>query len=333
MSIEPEAGFGGPLFVVGMPRSGTKLLREMLEQHPSIRFSHIETDFLPYWVFHWAELMPTSSPEQFASFHRKCLRLPFFVQNAENGVTVSCESWLQNCAAFTPAAVFEGLMRTVIGISPGDRATIWADKSPSYVRHIPLLLDQFPQARIVHIIRDARDYALSMRQAWQKSVLRAAQRWQDDVSKARADGRLHPASYMEMRYEDLLNDPVATIKAVASFLGIPYAAGMANPQRVVENLGAARSTSGLLRHNSGKYRNLITPRLVRRIEELAGPTLRELGYECSYRGQARRLPRWRMKLLQISDGVHLVQAGIARFGLMKSIRFYLTYFKISGNRR
>jgi hypothetical protein len=98
-------------------------------------------------------------------------------------------------------------------------------------------------------------------------------------------------------------------------------------------MGAARHTSGLLRDNSGKYRSQMSPRLVARIEELAGPTLRELGYECAYQGQALRLPRWRMKLLQIIDGGNLVHEGIARFGLMKSIRFYLTYFKISGNRR
>jgi hypothetical protein len=333
MITEPENTFVGPLFVVGMPRSGTKVLREMLEQHPSIRFSHIETDFLPYWVFNWSDLMPTESPEQFARFYSACLQLPFFVQNSENGVQVSCEGWLRNCADFTPAAVFEGLMRTVIGIRPADKATIWADKSPSYVRHIPLLLEQFPQARIVHIIRDARDHALSMRQAWRKSVLRAAQRWQDDVSKARGDGRAHPDSYIEVRYEDLLDNPARTLKMITVFLGIPYADEMINPQRVVENMGAARHTSGLLRDNSGKYRSLMSPRLVARIEELAGPTLRELGYECAYQGQPLPLPRWRMKLLQIIDGWNLVHEGIARFGLMKSIRFYLTYFKISGNRR
>ena len=47
------APFEGPLFLVGMPRSGTKLLRALLNRHPNISIMTNETEFLPYLVSHW----------------------------------------------------------------------------------------------------------------------------------------------------------------------------------------------------------------------------------------------------------------------------------------
>jgi hypothetical protein len=100
----------------------------------------------------------------------------------------------------------------------------------------------------------------------------------------------------------------------------------------VENKGAAKQTSGILRSNAEKYRTRMPAHLIARIEMIAGPTLRELGYPCEYLGEAIRLPRWRMWLLQWLDGWNVIHADVARLGLVRSIRYNLKYFRISGNR-
>ncbi len=54
MSRAPPSTWEGPLFIVGMPRSGTKLLRGLLSKHPRIRILAAETDFLPF-IEEWVE--------------------------------------------------------------------------------------------------------------------------------------------------------------------------------------------------------------------------------------------------------------------------------------
>ena len=323
----------GPLFLIGMPRSGTKLLREMLNQHPGIRILDVETDFLPYWASNWARLMPVRSRDRFLKFHDECLRTPFFVQCAERGIQIGGDDWYSACISLEPAAVFEGLIRCCLSLHRGDQSVIWGDKSPSYVRHIPLLIRLFPGARIVHIVRDARDYGLSVRRAWGKSILRAVQRWQDDVSKARQDGQHHAGSYVEIRYEDLLEAPRRTLESVCACIGLDFDERMLTPGRIVENLGAARDSRGILRGNTGKYLTQLSPGTVQKIESIAGTTLRSLDYPCAYQGDPVRLPGWQLLILQCWDGLNLVRAGASRVGLWRSLTFNARYFKTSGNRR
>jgi hypothetical protein len=99
--------------------------------------------------------------------------------------------------------------------------TRWGDKTPSYVRHLPLLADLFPGARFVHVVRDGRDVALSFvrHYAGPRNVYTAAEHWLRSVEEGRRAGEaLGPASYLEVRYEDLIAGPEAVLRGVCAFL-------------------------------------------------------------------------------------------------------------------
>lgn len=322
----------GPLFIIGVPRSGTKLLRGLLNQHPSIRIPDVETEFLPYWARRWNNFGSLGQRENFDRFFRRCLELPFFMQLDERGVEVDCEEWFRSCREYTPAGVFEALIRQVMAIPKDDVSLVWGDKSPSYLRHVPLLVESFPGARIVHIIRDVRDCSLSMNRAWGKDVLRAAQRWQDDVSRARDDGRTFGDSYREIRYEDLLVAPRSVLQDLCAFIGIAFDDCMLGVSAVTENRGDTKGRREVVASNAGKYRTNMDPAVVQRIERIACTTLKSLGYPCDYGGVPFRLPAWKRHLLQLSDGLHLVKATMAQRGLAGSLQFCFRYFKTSGNR-
>src|SRR5687768_2879742 len=102
MNSVPVDDFCNPLFLVGMPRSGTKLLRGMLSEHSRIRFSEIETECFPYWVSQWPRLMPNGSFEQFRRFYASSRKLPFFMQLAERGIKIDCREWFEACKTLTP---------------------------------------------------------------------------------------------------------------------------------------------------------------------------------------------------------------------------------------
>lgn len=324
--------FAGPLFLVGMPRSGTKMLRDMLNHHPQLRFSAIETEFFPYWVSQWGRYGAIQNKQGFDRFYRDCLRLPFLVENSKRGIQIDCNEWYRSCKAFTPAAVFEALMRCVLAIPPADSTTIWGDKSPSYVRHVPLLVQHFPGARVIHIVRDVRDYCLSIRRAWGKNMLRAAQRWQDDVSKCRNDGSEIPDAYLEIRFEDLLTNPAEVLGRASAFIGLEFDDRMLQPGAQTENLGDAKGMDGVLRSNWGKYRSRMHPATIARIERIACATLRDLSYECKYQGEPTRVPAWKLRALQLADGMNLLRASMADHGLVGALRERARMFRTSSTR-
>lgn len=334
MSEHPTSGpaFSGPVFIIGMPRSGTKLLRALMNQHPAVRIPRTETEFLPFWVKNWDALGPTSDPAAFRRFYQSCQGLPFFVylKDAEN--EVDPDEWYARCKTFTPAGVFEGLLRTHLGIGYQD-GIIWGDKSPSYIGHIPLLKTLYPDARILHIIRDVRDYCLSINHAWGKNILRAAQRWSDDVSRARADGSRLGEDYMEIRYEDLLVDPESIVRRICEFLDISFHESMLRPARPTENLGEARDATGILKTNTRKYETRLDTRARRRIESIAGHTLKDLGYQCGYSGKPIRLGKLSLRYYQALDGLNLLLFSARERGISGAMRFVWRYFLISGNRR
>lgn len=324
--------FEGPLFIVGMPRSGTKLLRSIIARHERISIPDAETEFLPYWVSKWETFGDLSKRVQFGRFCDACRSLPFFMYLEKAGTTVDARAWYENCRGFSPSQVFEGLLRTCLDLAPGD-GMIWGDKSPSYLTRIELLRSLYPDAKFVHIIRDVRDYCMSMNKAWGKNIYRAAQRWSDDVAKCRAAGDSAGSNYLELRYEDLLDDPPATVRTVCEFLGVSYDADLLRIPDSIERVGDARGTAGVLRGNTRKFELRMPVSTRQKIEAIAGRTLREAGYQCPYRGTAKRIGPIRLLFLQAIDGMNLIVAETRHWGFIAGLRFVFRYFRISGNRQ
>jgi hypothetical protein len=324
--------YRGPLFIVGMPRSGTKLLRGIINGHPCVSIPEIETEFLPYWVKKWETFGDISDEHQFQQFYRSCQGLPFFVYLKDANKHIDVKSWYKQCRNFGPAGVFEALVRTYLGLTDDD-AVIWGDKSPSYLTHLQLLKQLYPQARFIHIIRDVRDHCLSINKAWGKNVLRAAQRWSDDVAVSRTIGSTFGDNYLEIRYEDLLDDTAEIVGQVCHHLGISYHDELLDFPGSTENLGGAKGKRGIVGDNIGKYKIAFDSRTIMKIEIIAGKTLTASGYDCDYSDEPIRLGPLRLRYFQILDGVNLFIFSAKERGFIAALRFVIRYFAVSGNRQ
>ena len=323
---DSRTGFDGPLFIVGMPRSGTKLLRALLNRHAGVRIANIETEFLPWLARRFVRFGDLRDPARFAAFHAAMSRHSYFRWRAEHGRPVDAGRWHAACAEFSVAGVFEGLIREDVD-APQGSGRIWGDKSPSYIDDLRLIVRLYSAAKVLHIIRDVRDYCLSMHKAWGKDMLRAAQRWADGVRDARADGARLGADYLELRYEDLLADPESELQRVCAFLGVAFDPGMLELERSSENLGDARGASRVLADNRGKFRHVMAPGTLARIEEIAAPVLIQCGYEPALPLRApRRLSGVEMRLAQLRDAWRLVRADRNGWGLVRTALFHLRYF-------
>ena len=211
------------VFVVGCPRSGTTLLQRMLDAHPELVVTN-DTHFIPRALRGEESHVPLSSVlvDRVVSYHRF----------GRLGVDEATARRLA-VGSSTYAAYICRLYDQVAAQRDKPHA---GEKTPDYVRHIPLLHELFPSAKILHIIRDGRDVALSALDwarpdkgpgrfpLWESAPLAVcALWWARFVIAGRLSGPvLGPAIYHEVRYEALVAEPEAVLRDIVNFLELPF---------------------------------------------------------------------------------------------------------------
>ena len=332
--ISPASATGtrqwnGPLFIVGMPRSGTKLLRGLLGQNSLVRIPAYETDFIPHiarWVKDHGE---PRDADAFFAFYQSLEQAPYFVFRKRDAQPFDWKQWRAACAGrFDAAALFEGFVRLETGAGFAD-GVIWGDKSPKYIEHLPLLVELFPRARIVHLVRDVRDYSVSIRKAWGKDVRRAAARWNADVARAHDLCLEMPVRFHEVRYEDLLAEPERELRRLAKFIGVPFSPEMLQTARPVEHVGDAHGRRDIKRDNVGKFSVELTRREIEAVEALAWRGMRALGYAPTIATGPRHLSPLMLTLLRIKDGLALARSAARTRGLRGSLSFFTNHQRVS----
>jgi hypothetical protein len=280
------------IFVVGVARSGTTLLRLMLDAHPDLAIPP-ETHFIPEVI---AACKDADDPHAAAldviTTHR---RWPDFGL----GEGELRERFLSHRTLTAADALreFYGAYAAKHGKSR------WGDKSTNYVRKMKPISRNLPEARFVHLIRDGRDVALSLVAVHfgPKTVEEAAGKWTREIRKARRQGR-KLGHYAEIRYEELVADPGPVLRRVCEAGELEWDPAMlAYQERAGERIGeiardldraegASVSAETRARHQANVSKPLQPDRASRwrtempasdiaAFERVAGEVLDELGYE------------------------------------------------------
>jgi hypothetical protein len=165
-------------------------------------------------------------------------------------------------------------------------------KYPVFGRHLELLNALFPDCRVVHVIRDGRDCALSHRHmTWgHQNAYAAAVHWRNYLDKAQRGARAMSDRYLEIRYEDLLANPEATITALEKL--ITGASSGAITERFMR---AAKPRPEKI----AGWRQAMAPREQAVFEGAAGGVLQRLGYPLT--GTGRALPWFERSLYTVHD--------------------------------
>lgn len=266
-------------FIVGAERSGTTLLQSMLNCHPRLAIppeSHFVVPFADRreWYEHGG-----FDPERFLSDLCNDKWFPRWGLDVE-----------EVAARLGSADSLEGAIRIVFATYAASRdKPLYGDKTPAYVGFLPLVSRMFPEARVVHIIRDGRDAALSLAEMpfGPGSPEEALRKWSDSVRSARLAGRrLGCARYFEIRYERLVAQPERALREVCRFLNLDYSPTMLDyhlepahnrPERGTDQFhpGLQRPPTTGLRN----WRSAMPPSQQLRCEWIAGDLLRACGYE------------------------------------------------------
>ncbi|MEO8588903.1 MAG: sulfotransferase [Flavobacteriales bacterium] len=259
------------VFVIGSTRSGTSWLHQMLAEHPSVASLKQELSVFSNYV---APIMRAFEQEDVREKHLNH-GLPVVMPRAEflAGVKLAV------------AGVYERVLAT------NPSASHVLDKRPDYGRHIPLIEELVPNARYIHIIRDGRDVAISMRSAGKRvggftdDIGIAVREWARSVSMAmRAGSGIGPARYLEVRYEKLMQEPAGELQRIFDFLGLAVdrtrveriAAEYDSTKKLVSqgdtSLNALRGTSDAI------WMSRLTLKERYIIDRMAGALLKQLGY-------------------------------------------------------
>lgn len=238
-----------PLFLVGSIRSGTTLLRLMLDAHPDIGFQH-EAEFL----FEYAE--PDGAPPPLDRFHA-CLESNWVYR--ASGLRVDPDLEYRDAVRdlFWQKAVRDG--------NPICGATVH-----HHFRHIDRM---FPDARFIHIIRDGRDVAASVvNQDVAGNLYVGAGVWLEALDEWRdLRSRLRDDQFIEVRFEDIVRDPERTLDRLCRWIGVERAPEMLRYHE--------HSTYGLPDARAAERWRRLPPGRLRPVERRIGDWLDALGYE------------------------------------------------------
>ena len=283
---------GPPVVVLGMARSGTSLLREMLNHHSELAIPPESYFLMPLW-------------DRFRAGHdlgKLLADLAFAVQVREWGVDADAVR-----ARIPRTADFPDVIRAVYECyaeSRGKRR--FGDKTPLYMLYLELLEHAFSRPVYVHIMRDVRDAALSYAAMpsghprgwlWPAGVAEYACRWRSQVGRARRFGStIGPDRYVELRYEDLVQEPERRLREVCDRIGLTFEDSMLEYYRDadVSTLVNHRRLAEPPSPSARTWREAMRADDVERVEAVAGELLDELGYDRAFprpstRARARML--------------------------------------------
>lgn len=249
------------LIIGGAPRSGTTLLRRVLDRHPGICCGPESSILLP-GAFHVSSVA-------------KAYKLP--------------EADLQAMLASSPSqGAFVDAFATRYREQRGRPR--WAEKTPLNIQSLDWILERFPEAQVIHVIRDGRDVVCSMRQhperRWvdgeevremrPRPIAEYAHRWVRDVREGRRfrdDPRYH-----ELRYEAFVSDPERVLGELLASVGEAW-----DPAVLVEKVPRggrkAHANTAITPRSVGRWRTDLTAAERAEVSAIAGPLLAELGYE------------------------------------------------------
>lgn len=264
VSPPPKAADAEPLFIVGSMRTGSTWLRDLLRRIPGFVCPE-ETHFL-----RWAE--PFRTPGGMKPHRRnKLLMRHREIDGVDPEVfdmilrVSQSRGQLQRryISAFAAAQGVEAPFR-------------WFDKTPQNIYGLPLILAEFPRARVLHLVRNPLNVVASLQLGRQVSIpdlQGAINCWLEAVTIWDTLAPIAPERMMELRYEDAIGDVPGALARVADFAGVPYPPGLwhGRDARPEQNL----------------WTEALTPEAAQRVVKRCGPIAARRGYDLSAQLAAR----------------------------------------------
>jgi hypothetical protein len=315
-----------PIFILGVHRSGTTLIRFILSSHSDI-YIPPESDFIPRFFLN-KPFKALTARDVKQLLHTIFTRYRF-VEDWQ-GPQPNFKNFLDEETGTTTPSNF--LSKLYGRYAVQNMASRWGDKTPIYTSYVKLIHQLFPQTQFIHILRDPRDAAISLLERYAHREIHvdtyfAAKNWVRRITKARADAASLPVGqYLEIRYEELVSTPEAVVRNMCNFLNESFQPSMIQQELLArtkiepDDYFFNNVRNPLHNQSIGRWMNNLTDQDVRLIQAVTGPLMVELGYPLVDIGPMSKSEVVRMQ--RLSTKYQVLQSGrrvFQQLGLMPPI--------------
>jgi hypothetical protein len=271
----PAGLLAQPVIVLGVPRSGTTLLRVLLGMHPEV----VAAPETPWITGGYG---------------------PVSLRAVADDLVEHPTGPVANLPGVDRATVVRGIRALVLellrGLPAARPARRLVLKTPDDAPHVGFLAELFPGARFLHICRDGRDVAASTVAAaglgprlagfGKRTAVNAARRWAAWETELREQSRRREEATLDLCYRELVTEPLATLDGICSFLGLPFDKGMLRYDAVRGELLPAWEVGAqdVVRRERidasriGRWREVLSRDEMLEIDRACGDALVRLGY-------------------------------------------------------
>jgi hypothetical protein len=279
-------------FILGRPRSGTTLLRTILDAHPNIIIPPENSNLIHLYYKH-----------RHTGFKREAGKVDELMTDFTEGRAVKAfwradytkaRKMILSCREenITFSEIIKIIHYNYQSFSPKEEIKIIGDKSPVnslYANELRLI---FPNARFIHLFRDYRGNLSSMSKhdifpARNSTILLL---WKKSVNQIETLARQYPSQYFSIRYEDFVTEPEKHIKGICEFLNVPYLTSILDTKGRKTGIEQAYSTEfiaewqpDLMKEistgNIYKWKEKLSRKAILQADYLVGETGERLGYE------------------------------------------------------
>jgi hypothetical protein len=267
-----------PVYIAGLERSGTSLIYALLGSHPSIAMTR-RTNL---WTHFYGQYGDISRPENFERCLAMMLRYKRIVRLQPDPERLRSEFYKGEP---TYSCLF-ALMGSQYAERQGKKR--WGDKSLNTERYADLIFAAYPNARMIHMIRDPRDRYASALKRWGVSrggVGAGSAAWLWSLEMAQRNRRRYLDRYMILRYETLVFKPEESLRDVCAFIGEAFSPLMFTLQgderfrdqggnSSFDRLEPGRISTGSV----GRFRSVMSRRQIAYMERVLGPEMSTFGY-------------------------------------------------------
>ncbi len=249
-----------PFFIIGAPRSGTTLLRDLLRQHPLLECPE-ETSF-----YRWSDPFGTKA------YTRTYRRNAVLCEHREKDGFSNDEFWKIYRKAKNRRQLQDSYMEQFL-VKKGNSGGRWFEKTPQHSAGLLRLLSDYPEARIIHLYRSPLNVVASIKEGstvGPQNIRGAANIWLEAVQAAQLVSRQWPEKIRQVCYEDLTVSPESVLAGILDFVEAPqFKVWPAEPKVWPMNL---------------RYLERLKPREQDKVLSFCGETLRDYAYPADRAG-------------------------------------------------
>jgi hypothetical protein len=298
----------GPLFIVGASRSGTAMLRSVLNRSPDIDLAgetHYFDDLRPRLAGKSLRGMTEAERNACADYFRAQTVRPYGAKGDPAQSKLSRETLLAEAEAIGDSSdsVFEAYCRHRLA---DGTARIWGEKTPRHIFRIDEILALYPQAKVICMVRDARGVVASYRdwnyqgglpteddpdyQGAMKAddarkhasyhILIASLMWRAAANAAFKALARHGADRVRIvRYEDATDAPEEVIRDLSGWLGVGFEESLLNVPLHNSSTIKFAPGAGISKAPQNRWREVLSEKEIGVIQQVAGKALQQAGYQ------------------------------------------------------